>query len=94
MFSLITGLAGAAWVGAAEALNLPFLRLVLIGAVNTRDLYCDWQRVREVEEAGAVLVRPDGYVAWRESKAVLDVGDAIRLLSGALTSVLDRPRIS
>jgi 2,4-dichlorophenol 6-monooxygenase len=94
MFSLITGLAGAAWVSAADALNFPFLRVVLIGAVNTRDLYCDWQRVREVEEAGAILVRPDGYVAWREPRAVYDRGDALRLLSGALSSLLDRPSLT
>jgi 2,4-dichlorophenol 6-monooxygenase len=93
MFSLITGLAGTAWVGAAKALNLPFLRVVLVGAVNTRDLYCDWQRVREVEEAGVVLVRPDGYVAWREPKAALDLGDALRLLGGALATLLDDPHL-
>jgi len=26
-----------------------------------------WQRVREIEEAGALLVRPVGVVAWRNA---------------------------
>jgi 2,4-dichlorophenol 6-monooxygenase len=31
------------------------------------DLYDDWARLREVEESGCVLVRPDGHVAWRHA---------------------------
>jgi 2,4-dichlorophenol 6-monooxygenase len=44
-----------------------------------------------VHEAGAVLVRPDGYVAWRQSAAVWDDGEALRQLTEALSAVLDRP---
>ena len=33
--------------------------------VAINDACGHWQRVREVTEAGAVLVRPDGHVAWR-----------------------------
>jgi 2,4-dichlorophenol 6-monooxygenase len=29
------------------------------------DLYDDWARLREVDESGGILVRPDGFVAWR-----------------------------
>lgn len=31
------------------------------------DAASQWQRVREVSEEGALLVRPDGHVAWRSS---------------------------
>ncbi len=29
------------------------------------DLYYDWAKLREVDEDGAVLVRPDKHIAWR-----------------------------
>jgi 2,4-dichlorophenol 6-monooxygenase len=86
--TLITGLAGQAWVTAAERLNQPFLKTVVTGAKGTADLYCDWQAVRAIHEAGAVLVRPDGYVAWRQSDAVWAADDAASQLQKALQSVL------
>jgi hypothetical protein len=45
------------------------LRTLVIGARGTEDAYHDWSRAREMDEAGAILVRPDGYVAWRHSHA-------------------------
>ena len=86
--TLITGLAGQAWVAAAERLNLPFLKTVVTGAKGTADLYCDWQSVREIHEAGALLVRPDGYIAWRHSNAVWSADEAASELQQALQSVL------
>ena len=87
-FSLITGLAGGAWVRAAEQLDLPYLRTVVIGDPGTLDLYAAWARAREVEEAGALLVRPDGYVAWRWVEPLSDDREALAHLSDALRSVL------
>ncbi|MFV3378329.1 FAD-dependent monooxygenase [Pseudomonas sp. NY11226] len=86
--TLITGLAGQAWIDAAKRLELPFLKTVVTGAKGTADLYCDWQSVREVHEAGAILVRPDGYVAWRQSDAVWTADDAVVQLQQALQNVL------
>ncbi|WP_416427763.1 FAD-dependent monooxygenase (plasmid) [Pseudomonas sp. App30] len=88
-FSLVTGLAGQAWVHAARELNLPFLRTVVVGEPGTADAYFDWQRAREVHEAGAILVRPDGYIAWRQSDAVWSDGDALGQLRIAIEAVLD-----
>ncbi|MEZ0165164.1 FAD-dependent monooxygenase [Kineococcus sp. LSe6-4] len=87
-FSLLTGLAGGAWRTAAEALDLPHLRTVVIGDAGVRDPYLAWHRVREVAEAGAVLVRPDGYVAWRCAEPVTDPQDAQTRLRGAVAAVL------
>jgi 2,4-dichlorophenol 6-monooxygenase len=87
-FSLVTGLAGQAWADAADALHLPFLRTVVIGLGDALDLYFEWQRLREVDEAGAILVRPDGYVAWREMDAVHDPEVALAKLKSALSGIL------
>lgn len=89
-FSLVTGLAGGAWKRAADKLDLPFLRTVVIGDADARDPYHSWPNIRETHEAGALLVRPDGYIAWRHADAVWNDEDAIRHLEAALTSVLGR----
>ena len=51
------------------------------------DLYYDWSRRREVEESGALLVRPDKHVAWRARTLPEDPVGALR---SALTAVLSR----
>ena len=89
-FSLVTGIAGQAWIDAAKAMDLPFLRTVVIGSPSAQDLYATWQGLREVEEAGALLVRPDGVVAWRQHHGAAEAADAQRTLEHALAAVLDR----
>jgi len=64
-FTLLTGISGAAWVDAAAALPVTVTR---IGVDGLRDAYGDWLRAREIEEDGALLVRPDGYLAWRAAR--------------------------
>lgn len=87
-FTLLTGLSGKAWINAAEELNLPYLDVVVTGSPDANDLYCDWQKVREVHEAGAVLVRPDGYVAWRSIEPVWDDQTAFEMLQGVTEKLL------
>ena len=88
LFSLVTGLAGVPWRDAVERLGLPFLRCVVIDTPDYQDLYREWQRVREIDEAGALLVRPDGYIAWRHAIAPSDANRATCLLSEALSTIL------
>lgn len=64
-FTLITGLSGTTWIDAVEALSYPWLEARVIGSCQAQDLYFSWQRIREIDENGAILVRPDGVVAWR-----------------------------
>ena len=90
LFTLVTGLAGQAWVQAAQALGEPGLRTVVIGAPGMLDAYYAWHRVREIDEAGTLLVRPDGVVAWRCVAAVEDADAALAALREALERVLDR----
>ncbi|MFE5913064.1 FAD-dependent oxidoreductase [Streptomyces wedmorensis] len=47
----------------------------------------DWAEVHGVTPDGAVLVRPDGFVAWRSEGASADPGAALRQ---ALTAILGR----
>jgi 2,4-dichlorophenol 6-monooxygenase len=71
-------------------MDLPFLRTVVIGGPDAQDVYCSWHAVREVEEAGALLVRPDGVVAWRRHAGVADSAQAREELEQALASLLDQ----
>jgi 2,4-dichlorophenol 6-monooxygenase len=69
-FLLIAGEDGAAWCDAAAALakqsGLP-LDAIRIGHVDGdyRDPRSEWIRQRQIGKDGAVLVRPDRFVAWR-----------------------------
>ncbi len=88
--SLVTGIAGSAWADAAHALALPFLRIVVIGSPGMLDGYYAWHGIREIDEAGVLLVRPDGVIAWRQHAGVADVDTATQALTRALDQVLDR----
>ncbi|TQL47140.1 2,4-dichlorophenol 6-monooxygenase [Homoserinimonas aerilata] len=91
LMSLVTGISGAAWAEAAHRIRAPYLRTVVVGEPEHADLYGDWNAVSEIDEAGAILVRPDGYIAWRQPAAVLDAEEAYRQLTAALSKVLGTP---
>ncbi len=88
LFTLLTGIAGRAWKDAATELGFPFLRVVVVGEVPTLDLYGYWHAIREIHEAGALLIRPDGYVASRYSEPVWEVAAARESIQQALATVL------
>jgi 2,4-dichlorophenol 6-monooxygenase len=67
---------------------------VVTGSPDAQDLYCEWQRIREIEEAGVLLVRPDGVVAWRDMEGTSDASAAFDWLSAAIRTVLDLPDLS
>ncbi|KDN75572.1 hypothetical protein DF19_08650 [Streptomyces olindensis] len=69
------------------------LGLDLRGVVIDRDAhdaYGEWSRRAEIGEEGALLVRPDGYVAWRTPDGATAITEATDLLRQALTAVLCR----
>ena len=82
---------GQAWKHAAQKLDLPFLRTVVVGEPGHHRPLRLLARVREIDEAGVLLVRPDGYVAWRVSTAVWDADEATAPAQDALTAVLASP---
>lgn len=88
--TVVTGRAGWRWAQAAADLALPHVRVVVIGGDKVRDPYLSWHRVREIAEAGCLLVRPDGYVGWRSAGGVSDVGDAREQLRGAVERMYGR----
>jgi 2,4-dichlorophenol 6-monooxygenase len=77
LFLLIAGEAGAEWVDAAEKLagerHMP-LRAVRVGFgdVDYLDVRCTWLKLCGISQNGAVLVRPDRFVAFRSREAVDD----------------------
>ncbi|MFH8366865.1 FAD-dependent oxidoreductase [Streptomyces sp. NPDC018031] len=89
---LLTGAAGAAWHTAARRvaarLSVP-LDSYRVGSGPDLDLAPapggDWARTHGTAEDGAVLVRPDGFVAWRADGPDPDPD---RVLTSVLTSVL------
>ena len=91
-FTLITGIAGEAWAGAAgkvaHDLGVP-LEVVVIGpGREVTDIYYDWARIREVAEEGAILVRPDKHIGWRSTGLP---EDPERSLREAMSSLLGLP---
>ncbi|EKG15533.1 Monooxygenase FAD-binding protein [Macrophomina phaseolina MS6] len=91
-FTLFTGIGGDAWGKAAAALGTELgidVRVVTIGyGQEFHDPYFDWARIRGVEEDGAILVRPDRFVAWRANSILEEDDWAARTLRKVLKSVL------
>ncbi|WP_256837732.1 FAD-dependent oxidoreductase [Ornithinimicrobium faecis] len=81
-FTLFTGKTGKAWVQAAERvaaeLGVPLQAVVIGPGEEIQDLYFDWMKLREVDEDGAVLVRPDTHVGWRSASLPDDAAGALR----------------
>lgn len=89
-FVLLAGPEGAAWARAGTALRydcgLP-LSVYRIGA-ELLDVENAWTSRYGVTPCGAVLLRPDGYIAWRSRTLP---GHPAAALSGALARALCRP---
>lgn len=87
-FTLVTGLSGGVWREAVEALRLPYLSLAVIGKLDAADLYRDWDRAAKLADDAALLVRPDGYIAWSSMTAPKTAEAATALLRDTIRSVL------
>jgi 2,4-dichlorophenol 6-monooxygenase len=92
-FLLIAGEEGMAWCDAAGQLaaetGFP-LDAIRMGHIDG-DLYdprSTWVRRREIGAEGAILVRPDRFIAWRNVGAS---SDAKEELSAVLSQVLAKP---
>lgn len=90
-FVLITGAAGEAWRAAAASAAQRAGVTLVDAAIGAGLAYADhdgsWQRVREIAEDGAILVRPDNHVAWRSLGANMQPGGE---LDAAFAHILHR----
>jgi 2-polyprenyl-6-methoxyphenol hydroxylase-like FAD-dependent oxidoreductase len=70
-FTLLTGAAGQAWLQAATATGKRSGIQIRTHSIGASDDYVDpdgvWSQQYGVSDRGAVLVRPDGHVAWRSA---------------------------
>ncbi|MFZ3562340.1 FAD-dependent oxidoreductase [Streptomyces sp. BH055] len=90
-WTLLTGIAGEAWEQAAEKvageLGVPLATVVIGPGREVTDLYYDWAGLREIDESGVLLVRPDKHIAWRSTSLPDDPAQELRR---AMASVLGR----
>jgi putative polyketide hydroxylase len=85
-FVLLTGAAGAPWIQAARTVHergLPRLAAYVVAADGDLVPESDFCELYGITPSGAVLVRPDGHVAFRAPAGVADP-------TGVLVAALDR----
>jgi putative polyketide hydroxylase len=89
-FVLLAGGGGEAWRRAAQGIDVSWPPLAVYTVGKDGDLVDpdgNWQEVYGVDADGAVLVRPDGHVAWRSRSAPSDPMEVLRV---ALDCILGR----
>ena len=88
-FSLFIGHGGEMWRSAArqveQSMKLPITVFAIGYGLEFEAVFNTWYRLREVEEDGCILVRPDNFIAWR-SQSLVD--DATQKLMAIFRSIL------
>jgi tetracenomycin A2 monooxygenase-dioxygenase len=86
-WALVTGSKGTAWVNAVVRRNdgRMGLRCYQFGVGDLRDIEKRWSAASHLADEDAMLIRPDGFIAWRSRGRVSDPGasldDAIERLT-------------
>ncbi|HWG03342.1 MAG TPA: hypothetical protein VG164_16025 [Trebonia sp.] len=82
---------GEAWAEAAAKagaeLAVPLETVVIGPGREVTDIYYDWARIREIDEDGALLIRPDKHIGWRSMNLPPDPESSLR---AALRRLLSR----
>jgi len=90
-FSLLIGVGGEDWFRAANSVGERFginITVFQIGSTNgVADPSGDWARLREIDDFGCVLVRPDAHIGWRSLSAAKE---PIAALASAVATILGR----
>ncbi len=88
-FTLISGVGGEAWVGAAQAAAKQFGVYIKTRIIGPRRDFEDhggeWAAARAISDSGCILVRPDQHVAFRAMKLSKSAG---KDLTEALATIL------
>jgi hypothetical protein len=90
-FVVLANAGGEAWSNAAQRLASDLrldLKALTAGEDGLEDVEGQWAATYDLDGGGAVLVRPDGHVAWR-ARAITD--DPQTSLRAALMQILCRP---
>jgi putative polyketide hydroxylase len=89
-YVLLAGHDGGAWVDAARSLTDTLVEVYRIGGDgDLADPDDSWANAYGVSVRGAVLIRPDGFVAWRSADAA---DDPVRQLASVLQASLAHER--
>jgi putative polyketide hydroxylase len=92
-FVLMTGTNGGAWVEAAQSIAGAAVDAYRIGDDgDLADVDRPWAEAYGVSDGGAVLVRPDGFVAWRSVSAARDPERALAAALARLLAIDDGRR--
>lgn len=90
-FTLFIGHGGEPWRDAARKVEQLMKIKVAVYSVGYgleyEAVYNDWYRLREVEEDGCVLVRPDNFIAWRSQGLVADPGAILERVFKSILSI-------
>ncbi|KAJ9257680.1 hypothetical protein DTO207G8_1956 [Paecilomyces variotii] len=93
-FTILTGIGGDAWKIAAsqvgESLGVPINAYSIGFRQDYEDFYFDWARIRQVDETGCILVRPDRMVGWRCQEVLGDEALCTDKLRHVVLSILGR----
>ncbi|KAK5061390.1 hypothetical protein LTR84_007932 [Exophiala bonariae] len=80
-FTVLTGIGGELWKEAAtkssEDLKIPVVAYSIGFRQDWEDVYLEWENVRDIEEDGCILVRPDRFIAWRANQMVEDPANVL-----------------
>jgi hypothetical protein len=93
-FTLLVGSQAAKWKEAVRSVSqrkLAHIRVFSIGSFDEdyQDVYFDWRRICQIKTTGAILVRPDHFVAWRRAQVDVECQEShLQLLVSALEHIL------
>ncbi len=89
------GPVGDAWAACAYSvardLTLPFAAFTIGRGGDLHDHDATWHEAYGIESDGAVLIRPDGHIAWRSRRSV---ANPIAQLTIAMSQILSRETIA
>jgi hypothetical protein len=96
VFTVFTGIGGHAWKTASVTVSKELRIIISAYSIGMRqdyeDTYLDWEAVREIEDDGCILVRPDRFVAWRSKTMLPDVEERLTtVLKKILAGVIEKP---
>ncbi len=94
-FTLVTGIGGQPWLDAAAELGAGLGLVITPAPIGPgqpyEDPYGTWAALREIDDGGVLLVRPDLYVAARHLAAPASPEQARDWLAATLSAILARP---